>query len=367
MARAVDASSVGRDSPILVDKFLDHATEIDVDCIADYGLRPGGGREASPRAIVCGVMEHIEHAGIHSGDSACALPPFSLSDKVVGEIERQARMLAKRLDVRGLMNIQFAVKDSDVYILEVNPRASRTVPFVSKATGVPWAKLAAKVMAGLSLESLGATAPPRPVQTSVKESVFPFTKFPGVDVILGPEMRSTGEVMGIDMSFGLAFAKSQIAAGMALPTSGTVFLSVSDADKSLVVSLGQRLAAMGFKLLATSGTHALLSAAGVRVRPVPKLAEGRPNIADLITNGEIDLIINTPTRRGPKTDEGKIRALATIRRVPIITTMTGADAAVAGIAALRAAADDPADAGNAWTVRPLQEYFPAYAEKGKKE
>jgi len=357
MTKAVDASTVGREHPILVDRFLASATEVDVDCISDFGPGPGGRREAQPRAVICGVMEHIEQAGIHSGDSACALPAFSLSDGVVAEIERQGRVLAERLGVRGLMNVQFAVKDGDVFVLEVNPRASRTVPFVSKATGVPWAKLAAKVMAGLSLAELGVTEAPRPAQTSVKESVFPFTKFPGVDVILGPEMRSTGEVMGIDMSFALAFAKSQMAAGVSLPTSGTIFLSVCDADKPQVVALAQQLAAMGFSLVATAGTYALLHGAGVRVRQIRKLAGGRPNIADLISNGEVDLLINTPTRRGPTTDEGKIRALATLQKLPLVTTMTGAQAASAAIAALRAGGDgqDPADA---WSVRPLQEYFP---------
>jgi len=360
MAKAVDASTVGRDHPILVDKFLDNATEVDVDCIADFGPRPDGQREKNPRAVVCGVMEHIEQAGIHSGDSACALPPFSLSPKVVGEIKRQTRLLAERLGVRGLMNIQFAVKDAEVFILEVNPRASRTVPFVSKATGVPWAKLAAKIMAGMSMDELGVTEAPRPRQTSVKESVFPFTKFPGVDVILGPEMRSTGEVMGIDMSFGVAFAKSQMASGMKLPTEGTVFLSVCDDDKPQIVGIGQQLAAMGFKLLATNGTHKVLSGAGVRVQLVPKLDAGRPNIADMITNREINLLINTPTRRGPATDEGKIRALATIHNIGLITTMTAAHAAVTGIAALRAAAEPGQQAGTAYTVRPIQEYFPNY-------
>ena len=358
MAKAVDASTVGRDHPILVDKFLDNAIEVDVDCISDFGLRPDGSRQENPRAVVCGVMEHIEQAGVHSGDSACALPPFSLSEKVVGEIKRQAHLLAERLGVRGLMNIQFAVKDGEVFIIEVNPRASRTVPFVSKATGVSWAKLAAKIMAGMSMDELGVAEAPRPRQTSVKESVFPFTKFPGVDVILGPEMRSTGEVMGIDMSFGVAFAKAQLASGMKLPTEGTVFLSVCDDDKPQIVGLGQQLAAMGFKLLATGGTHKLLSGAGVRVELVPKLAEGRPNIADRITNGEVDLLINTPTRRGPTTDEGKIRALATIHNIALITTMTAAHAAVTGIAALRAAAGPDEQAATAYTVRPLQEYFP---------
>ena len=358
MARAVDASTVGRDCPILVDKFLDAATEVDVDCLADFGRARDGSRHANPRAIVCGVMEHIEEAGIHSGDSACALPPYSLTPAVIDELKRQACLLAERLDVRGLMNIQFAVKDSKVYVIEVNPRASRTVPFVSKATGVPWAKLAAKVMAGLSLDELGAAEAPPPAQTSVKESVFPFTKFPGVDVILGPEMRSTGEVMGVDMSFGLAFAKSQMAAGTALPTSGTIFLSVNDADKRPAVPLGQNLAAMGFKLLATGGTHAALTGAGVRVTRVQKLHEGRPNIADYVVNGEVDLLLNTPTRRGPTTDEGRIRALATLHKIPLVTTMTAAQAAAGAIAALRAGADDQTPADQAWAVKPLQEYFP---------
>jgi carbamoyl-phosphate synthase large subunit len=269
-------------------------------------------------------------------------------------------MLAERLKVRGLMNIQYAVKDGVVYILEVNPRASRTVPFVSKATGVPWAKLAAKVMAGRSLEELQVTEAPRPAQTSVKESVFPFTKFPGVDVVLGPEMRSTGEVMGIDMSFPLAFAKSQIAAGTALPTSGTVFLSVNDADKAYVAEIGRALAEMGFTLLATSGTCRVLQAAGVKVSPIAKLTEGRPNIADLITNRQVHLLINTPTSRGPTTDEGRIRAQATLHNISLITTITGAEAAVQAIAALRARARGDVPAGDAWGVKPLQEYFPQY-------
>ncbi len=355
MTRAVDASTVGREHPILIDKFLDGATEVDVDCVADFGPAPGGQRAESPRAIVCGVMEHIEQAGVHSGDSACALPPFSISEGVEAEIRRQGRLLAERLDVRGLMNIQFAVKDGKVYILEVNPRASRTVPFVSKATGVPWAKIAAKVMAGKSLEELGVTEAPRPRHTSVKESVFPFTKFPHVDVVLGPEMRSTGEVMGIDMSFAMAFAKSQVAAGLSLPVEGTVFVSVCDADKIKAVQLAQRLAAMGFDLVATSGTHKALAEAGITARELPKLSEGRPNIADLITNAEIDMLVNTPTHHGPATDEGKIRSLATLHRIPLITTMTAAMAAADAIAAMRAIKSDVPQ--QAWNVRALQDYF----------
>ncbi len=359
MTRAVDASTVGREHPILIDKFLDGATEVDVDCVSDFGPGPDGARPPNPRVLVCGVMEHIEQAGIHSGDSACALPPFSLTEGVEAEIRRQAKLLAQRLDVRGLMNVQFAVKDGKVYILEVNPRASRTVPFVSKATGVPWAKVAAKVMAGESLEDLGAAEVPRPRHTSVKESVFPFTKFPRVDVVLGPEMRSTGEVMGIDMSFAMAFAKSQVAAGLSLPLEGTVFVSVRDADKVKVVPLAQRLAAMGFDLVATSGTHRALTEAGMTVRELPKLSQGRPNIADLIANAEVDMLINTPTRHGPSTDEGKIRSLATLHRIPLITTLTAAFAAADAIAAMRAGKSPAGE--QPWCVRPLQDYFPKSA------
>ena len=367
MAKAVDASTVGHNHPILIDRFLDNATEVDVDCIADFGPRRGGAKEAHPRAVICGVMEHIEEAGIHSGDSACSLPPYSLPEAIVKEIQRQTKLLAERLRVRGLMNVQFAVKDGVVYILEVNPRASRTVPFVSKATGVPWAKLAAKVMAGASMDELGVTEAPRPTQTSVKESVFPFTKFPGVDVVLGPEMRSTGEVMGIDMSFPLAFAKSQIAAGSALPTEGTAFLSVCDADKPYIAEIGRSLADMGFKLVATSGTWRVLDSLGVKATVLPKLTEGRPNIADLITNRQVQLIINTPTSRGPTTDEGKIRAQATLHNIALITTITGAEASVKAIAALKAGAKDGLKAADAWGVRPLQEYFPNYRKTVRPE
>jgi carbamoyl-phosphate synthase large subunit len=371
MAKAVVASTVGRGHPILIDRFLGNAIEVDVDTIADFGPRADGKMDANPRAVVCGVMEHIEEAGIHSGDSACALPPFSLPPAVVAEIERQAKVLAKRLRVRGLMNIQFAVKDGEVYILEVNPRASRTVPFVSKATGVSWAKLAAKVMAGENLDALGVHEAPRPTQTSVKESVFPFTKFPGVDVILGPEMRSTGEVMGIDMSFGLAFAKSQMAAGVTLPTSGTIFISVNNADKDSMIPIARRLAAIGFEILATEGNQIAFQNAGINAKRVFKFGEGRPDIADLITNGDVDLLINTPTTRGPLTDEGKIRALATLHNVPLITTVTGAGATTTAIEALLegakaagvqpgASKEDHRAAAHAWGVRPLQEYFPDY-------
>ncbi|NLW86329.1 MAG: carbamoyl-phosphate synthase large subunit [Planctomycetes bacterium] len=348
MAKAVDASTVGRDHPILIDKFLDNATEVDVDCIADFGPRKDGSVDPTAQAIVCGVMEHIEHAGIHSGDSACSLPPFGLSNAIVDEIKRQAKLLARRLNVRGLMNIQFAVKEGKVYILEVNPRASRTVPFVSKATGVPWAMLAAKVTCGASLVQLGACETPRPAHTAVKESVFPFTKFPGVDVVLGPEMRSTGEVMGIDATFGMAFAKSQEAAGMNIPSSGTIFMSVCDSDKPYITPVAKSLQALGFTLIGSPGTCDLLTSNGVEIKKLRRLSEGRPNVADMIVNRQVQMLIITPTKRGPATDEGKIRALATRHNLPLVTTVTGARAIVAAIEALRA---------GDWQVKPLQEYY----------
>ena len=344
MTHAVEASTIA-DAPILVDKFLDAATECDVDCIADYELSGERGQ-----AIVIGVMEHIEEAGIHSGDSACALPPYSLSKEIVRQLKDQTRALANALRVRGLMNVQYAIKDNEIYVIEVNPRASRTVPFVGKSTGVPWAKIAAKVMAGKTLAELGAKELPDPPHTAVKESVFPFSKFPGVDVILGPEMRSTGEVMGIDRTFPLAFAKSQIAAGTVLPRKGTVFISVRDADKEAVVPVARSLTDHGFELLATAGTHEVLARHDVPATRVSKLAEGRPNIQDYIKNGKVQLIINTPTRKGPKTDEGKIRSMAVLNKVPIVTTITGATAAARAIAAIQE---------EEWGVKPLQEYFRA--------
>jgi carbamoyl-phosphate synthase large subunit len=356
MTHAVEASTI-TDAPILVDKFLDAATEVDVDCISDYqplaaSPRPGGeqGEAASGgQAVVIGVMEHIEEAGIHSGDSACALPPYSLPPEIVKKLKEQTKALAKALRVRGLMNVQYAIKDGEIYVIEVNPRASRTVPFVSKATGIPWAKIAAKVMAGKSLAELGAKEQPDPKHISVKESVFPFAKFPGVDVILGPEMRSTGEVMGIDMSFPMAFAKSQIAAGTVLPTTGAVFISVRDADKEAVIPVAKMLVDCGFTIVATEGTHRALTEHAVPATRIPKLSEGRPNISDYIKNKKLHLIINTPTRKGPQTDEGKIRAMALLAKVPIVTTITGGNAAARAIGALQK--ED-------WGVRPLQEYFP---------
>jgi len=347
MANAVEASIT--DAPILIDKFLDNATEVDVDCLADFFPTQDSAlsTQDSPRAIVIGVMEHIEEAGIHSGDSACALPPYSLSKEIVGRLKDQTRALAKALRVRGLMNVQYAIKDNEIYVIEVNPRASRTVPFVSKATGVPWAKIAAKVMAGKSLAELNVTEQPDPAHTSVKEVVFPFSKFPGVDVILGPEMRSTGEVMGIDANFPLAFAKSQIAAGGALPTKGRIYISVNNADKPNILDVARSLVDSGFELVATEGTFKELQRNDVPATRLAKLAEGRPNIADYIKNGQIQLIINTPTKKGPATDEGKIRSMAVLHKVPMITTLTGARAAAGAIKALQK---------NDWTVRPLQEY-----------
>ncbi len=348
MATAIDANAIA-DAPILVDKFLDNATEVDVDCIADFapdeapGVHPG----LHGQAMVIGVMEHIEEAGIHSGDSACALPPFSLPPDIIAELKRQAKVLAEALRVRGLMNVQFAVKDGQIYIIEVNPRASRTVPFVSKAQGQPFAKIAAKVMIGHSLAELGFVEPTPPKHVSVKEVVFPFTKFPGVDVILGPEMRSTGEVMGIDATFPMAFAKAQIAAGTVLPTGGTAFLSVRNSDKAAIVPVAQLLARAGFQLTATGGTYDVLVKHGVNVTRLSKLAEGRPNIRDLIKNGQVQLIVNTPTKKGPQTDEGKIRSMAVLSRVPMMTTVTAAHAAAQAILALQK---------GDWGVRPLQEY-----------
>jgi len=333
-----NAVEVADEHPVLIDRFLGDATEMDVDCIGD-----------GTDYIVCGLMEHIEEAGIHSGDSACSLPPFSLPKEILDEVRRNALIMAKELKVRGLMNVQFAIKDGQVYVLEVNPRASRTVPFVSKATGVPWAKIAAKVMMGKTLKELGVKGEVIPTgHVAVKESVFPFSKFPGVDVILGPEMRSTGEVMGIDASFPIAFAKSQMAAGGSLPTEGTIYISVRNADKETVLPIARKLADLGFKLLATAGTHKALSDQGIPATRVNKIKEGRPNIIDAIKSKEVQLLINTPTTKGPKTDEGQIRAAAVMNKVPIITTMTAASAAAEAIAALKS---------GDWGVKPIQAYY----------
>jgi len=321
VAEAIEASP---GHPVLIDKFLEDAREVDVDAVSD-----------GERTIVGGVMEHIEEAGIHSGDSACAIPPFSLEPATVAELKRQTYALAEALGVRGLMNIQFAVKEGEIYVLEVNPRASRTVPFVSKATGLNLAKVAARVMAGRSLASQGITAEVEPTFVSVKESVFPFAKFPGVDIVLGPEMRSTGEVMGIDKDFAAAFAKSQIAASSRLPESGTVFISVAARDRDAIAPIAERLASMGYDLMGTGGTSAALASRGIVVEPVRKIAEGRPNLLDHLANGRIALIINTPSGKGARTDEGRIRASAVSHGVPCITTIAGARAAAAALERVR--------------------------------
>ena len=321
MTEAVDASP---EHPVLIDKFLEDAGEVDVDAVCD-----------GHRTIVGGVMEHIEEAGIHSGDSACAIPPYSLSPEIVTELKRQTHALAEALNVRGLMNIQFAVKDGDVYVLEVNPRASRTVPFVSKATGLNLAKVAARVMVGQTLDQQGIMEEPVPNYVSVKESVFPFSKFPGVDIVLGPEMRSTGEVMGIAPDFAAAFAKAQNAALSKLPREGTVFVSVAPRDRKAVLPIAAKLAAMGYKLVSTSGTGSALAAAGIKVDIVRKVHEGRPNLLDHLANGSIALILNTPSGKGARTDEGRIRASAVSHGVPCITTVAGAKAAVMALERLR--------------------------------
>ncbi len=333
-----DAVKVSGDSPVLIDSYLQDAIEVDVDAVAD--------RE---RVYIAGIMEHIEEAGIHSGDSACALPPHSLSAGLVGELKRETETLARALGVVGLMNIQFAIKDGTVYILEVNPRASRTVPFVAKATGVPIAKIAARTMAGEALAGFNLPqAAAANGHIAVKEAVFPFARFPGVDVMLGPEMRSTGEVMGIDSRFDRAFAKSQLGAGIALPLAGKVFVSVRDRDKQALVEPCRRLVAMGFSLVATRGTAAFLKSADLPVDSVNKVHEGRPHIVDAMLSGEIDLMFNTTEGAAAIRDSFELRRTALMRNLPYYTTMAGAKAAVEAIQALRAGRLE---------VAPLQSYF----------
>ena len=322
--------------PILIDRFLEDAMEVDVDCISD-----------GETTVIGAIMEHIEQAGIHSGDSACVIPTFSLSRKVLGEISAATKAMARELKVRGLMNVQFAVKGKEVYVLEVNPRASRTVPFVSKAIGVPLAKLAAKVMAGKSLRELGFTKEVVPKHFSVKEAVFPFLRYQGMDIALGPEMKSTGEVMGIDADLGLAYAKSQMAAPPALPKSGNVFVSVQDSDKAAVVSVVREFVTLGFGIIATSGTAATLEKARVPVTRVFKIREGRPNVLDRVKNGDISFIINTPSGKIPREDEVTIRNAAIAQKIPIMTTLRAAQASVYGIRSLQK---------NKVRVRALQEY-----------
>ena len=337
VSQIANKPTISADKPLLIDRFLEDATEVDVDCISD-----------GETTVIGAIMEHIEEAGIHSGDSACVIPPFSLTPAMQDRIRDAAKKLAKALNVRGLMNMQLAVKGDDLYVIEVNPRASRTAPFVSKAIGVPLPKLAAKIMTGKTLKELGFTQEVIPAHYSVKEAVFPFSKFPGVDIILGPEMKSTGEVMGIDPDLGLAFAKSQMAAGGTLPTQGNVFISVKEADKPNVVRLAKGYAELGFVLYATPGTGQVLTEAGIPVNILPKLASGqRPNVIDLMKNKDMALVINTPSGKNPREDEVKIRTAAMQNRIPIMTTLRGADAALKAIQSLQA---------NDVQVRALQEY-----------
>jgi carbamoyl-phosphate synthase large subunit len=320
-----EAVKVSNDSPVLLDRFLNDAIEVDVDAVCD-------GRQV----VIGGIMEHIEEAGVHSGDSACSLPPFSLSRALQEELERQTVAMAHALKVVGLMNVQFAIQKHDdqdvVYVLEVNPRASRTVPFVSKATGVPLAKIAARCMAGGTLASQGVHTAVVPGYFSVKEAVFPFIKFPGADTILGPEMKSTGEVMGVGTTFAEAFVKSQLASGEALPAAGKVFISVRDADKPKIIEIARRVAGAGYALVATRGTAAAIAAAGLTVTPVNKVQEGRPHIVDMIKNGEIALIVNTvEEKRTAVRDSYMIRRAALQQRVALYTTVAGARAACAGM------------------------------------
>jgi carbamoyl-phosphate synthase large subunit len=341
MRFAVEASP---ERPVLVDKFLEDATEVDVDCLADVG------HFADPREgtiVIGGMLEHIEYAGVHSGDAAMVLPPHTLSPEAINTIREYTHAMARELKVIGLMNVQYAVKGKVVYVLEVNPRASRTVPFTSKAIGVPLAKLAAKVMAGKKLTELNFTTEIWTKYWAVKESVFPFNRFHGQDILLSPEMRSTGEVMGLDADLGIAYAKSQMAANAPLPLSGRVFFSVSDAHKGDVAAVARDFAELGFELVSTSGTAAVLEKAGLKVRRIFKLTEGRPNAVDLLKNREIQLVINTPAGQTPRADEVKIRTTAVYTNTPIMTTLSGAKAAVLGIAALKK---------SGYSVKTIQEY-----------
>ena len=342
MKFAVEVSS---DRPVLVDKFLEDATEVDVDCITDIGhfKNPNEGT-----IVIGGMLEHIEFAGVHSGDAAMVLPPHTLSQKVISTIRDYTHAMARELKVIGLMNVQYAVKGEKVYVLEVNPRASRTVPFVSKAIGRPLAKIAAKVMAGKTLKELGFTQEIWPEYWAVKESVFPFNRFHGQDILLSPEMRSTGEVMGLDAELGVAYAKSQMAANSPLPVGGKVFISVSDAHKSEAAAVAKQFSDLGFELVATSGTASVLEKAGLKVQRILKLLEGRPNIVDLLKNKEIQFVINTPSGAAPREDEVKIRTTAVYTGTPIATTLSGAKAAALGIAALKK---------SGYAVKTLQEYL----------
>jgi carbamoyl-phosphate synthase large subunit len=324
-----EAFVVAQGQPVLIDRFLEDAIEVDVDAVSD-----------GDDVVIMGIMEHIEEAGVHSGDSACVIPSFTLGQDVLTEIRRATRAMAQRLRVVGLMNVQFAIKKEDdgqqhVYVLEVNPRASRTVPFVAKATGVPVANIATKVMVGKKLKELGIESEPIPRSISVKEAVFPFRKFAGVDIVLGPEMRSTGEVMGISDDFAIAFTKSQIAAGTVLPTEGNVFLSIASRQRQGIDCLAKQLHDMGYKLLATTGTALEIEKAGIPVTRIKKLAEGNPNLIDYLKNDDVSLIINTPNGKGARTDEGRIRAASVQYGVPCITTLSAGRVAVEAMQASR--------------------------------
>jgi carbamoyl-phosphate synthase large subunit len=338
MASAIEVTP---DRPVLVDRFLEDAIEVDVDCIAD-----------GETTVIGAIMEHIEEAGIHSGDSACVIPTFSLSARVLAEISLATKAMARELNVRGLMNVQFAVKGEDVYVLEVNPRASRTVPFVSKAIGVPLAKLAAKIMAGKTLGELGFTKEIVPEHFSVKEAVFPFLRYQGMDISLGPEMKSTGEVMGMDVDLGLAYAKSQMAAPPALPKSGNVFISVKDTDKESIIPVAREFVKLGFGIISTAGTADALAKAKIKVKKVFKLHEGRPNVLDRVKNGDINFIINTPSGKIPRQHEVEIRNAALAAKIPIMTTVRAAQASANGIRSLQKSKVQ---------VRSLQEYHASVA------
>ena len=324
------------DKPVLIDQFLEDAIELDVDCLSD-----------GETSVIGGMLEHIEFAGVHSGDAAMVIPPHTLGPEMLAEVRTATYALARELRVVGLMNIQFAIKDGQLFVLEVNPRASRTVPFVAKAIGVPLAMLAARVMAGMTLSELGFTRELVPRHWCVKETVFPFVRFPGAVIALGPEMRSTGEVMGIDADLGIAFAKAQAAAGPGLPTAGNVFLSVKDADKPHAVVIGRALEAMGFTIYSTSGTARVLMENGIAAKRIAKISEGRPNAVDMIKNGNIQLVINTPGGLIPRRDENLIRGAVYAHNVCVMTTITAARAAVEGIRAVR---EKPVG------VRPIQAY-----------
>ena len=332
-----EAVEVSPDKPILIDKFLEDAIEVEVDALCD-------GEEV----VIGGILEHIEEAGVHSGDSACVIPPISLPKHIIDTIIDYTRKIALALKVVGLINIQFAIKDDVVYVLEANPRASRTVPFISKATGLPLAKIAAKLMMGKKLRELGIKERLNLKHVAVKEAVFPFQKLPGVDPVLGPEMKSTGEVMGIDYDFGLAYYKAQLAAGMRLPLEGTAFISVKDKDKNeKIVWVAKKLKEMGFRILATKGTAKFLKSHGIDVEVVNKVSEGRPNILDEIINGKVDLIINTPSGKRGRDEGYTIRRTAVDYNIPYITTLAGAIAAVKGIEAVKK---------KKMTIKSIQEY-----------